>query len=289
MHKPKTQKIEDAIVELLLDILTYNHSEHYTYEGFINDTIEIYAFSKIKKNEKYCIIRIGVQNAYQQIHIPNILTPPLLEHQRVGKKLIRILFELGQLYGYDVFVVQLTDSFKLRLLKRGALRTNQYDILQIVETTNLLEPQKNMDYNYQMECVDRYGNINKFKYSIEQTIEYNDDNDLEKFTFRVMPVDFNTDDWFEFSVVKIDDNAGKISSMTNHGVSELRGMGIPEKLIELAASQFGLRIISSSNKPLHQKLEKEWRTIDANKVWDRLVKQNKASYDTDFDIYTYCP
>lgn len=287
MPRPKTQKIEEAIVELLVDILTYNHSEHYTYEGFINDTIEIYAFSKSEEKEKYCIIRIGVQNAYQQIYIPNILTPPSLEHQGVGKKLIRILFELGQLYGYDVFVVQLTDSFKLRLLKRGALRTNQYDTLQIVETTNLLEPQKNMDYNYQMECVDRDGNINKFKYSIEQTIEYSYDNDFEKFIFRVMPADFNTDDWFEFSIVKINNATGKVSTMKNNRVPELSGKGITEKLIELAASQFGLTIISSSNNPLHKKLETEWRSIDANKVWDRLQAQNKATYDTELDIYTY--
>lgn len=141
MHKPKTPKIENAIVELLVDILTKKHSEHYSFEGFIKDKVEIYAFSRVKENEKYCIIQIGIQNDFQQIYISNILTPPLLGHQGVGKKIIRILFELGLLYGYDVFVVQLTDSFKLRLLKRGAVRTNQYDTLQIVETTNLLEPQ----------------------------------------------------------------------------------------------------------------------------------------------------
>ena len=50
-----------------------------------------------------------------------------------------MLFETGKIYGYDVFVVQLTDSFKARLLKRGALPTNEFDILQIVETTNLLD------------------------------------------------------------------------------------------------------------------------------------------------------
>jgi hypothetical protein len=131
-------QIEKAIVEVIVDILTNNHSQDYTYEGFINDTIEIYAFSKWNQSEKYSIIRIGVQNEFQQIYIPNILTPPLLIHQGVGKKLIRIVFELGQIYAYDVFVVHLTDGFKERLLKHGALPTDQFDTLQIVETTKLV-------------------------------------------------------------------------------------------------------------------------------------------------------
>jgi hypothetical protein len=131
-------QIENAVVEVLVDILNTNHSQDYTYEGFINDSVEIYAFSKFDPSEKYSIIRIGVQKQFKQIYIPNILTPPLLMHQGVGKKLIRIMFELGEIYGYDVFVVHLTDGFKERLLKRGALPTDQFDTLQIVETTRLV-------------------------------------------------------------------------------------------------------------------------------------------------------
>lgn len=141
MKKENPVKIENTIVDVAVDILTHNHSENYTYEGFINETIEIYAFSKTEEDEKYSILRIGVQNEFQQIYIPNILMPPLLRHNRIGKKLIRIIYEIGQLYKYDVFVVQLTDNFKERLLKRGALTTNEFDTLQIIETTNLLEPQ----------------------------------------------------------------------------------------------------------------------------------------------------
>jgi len=59
-----------------------------------------------------------------------------------GSNLFDALFEIGQIYKYDVFVVDLTESFKERLLKRGAIATNEFDKLQIVETTNLLEPQK---------------------------------------------------------------------------------------------------------------------------------------------------
>ena len=132
-------KIEDAISEVLLSVLKQNHSQDYTFEAFENDSVEIYAFSRVKENEKYSIIRIGVQNEFKQIYIPNIYMPPLLKHQKVGKKLIHIIYEVGQIYDYDVFVVQLTDSFRERLLQRGAIQTNEFDTLQIVETTNLIE------------------------------------------------------------------------------------------------------------------------------------------------------
>lgn len=142
MKKGNNQlKLEDAIVDVLVDILTHNHGQNYIYEGFPNDIIEIYAFPKKKEAKGYCILTIGVQNELKQIYIPNIIMPEFLNHQRIGKKLIRILFELGQLYNYEVFVVQLTDSFRERLLRRGAVETPQFDTLQIVETTNLLEPQ----------------------------------------------------------------------------------------------------------------------------------------------------
>src|SRR5258705_6371197 len=114
--KKKSIKIEDTIVDVIVDILIHNHSENYTYVGFINETIEIYAFSKADEDEKYSILRVGVQNEFRQIYILNILIPPLLKHKRIGKKLIRITYEIGQLYKYNVFVVQLTDSFKERLL-----------------------------------------------------------------------------------------------------------------------------------------------------------------------------
>lgn len=81
----------------------------------------------------------------------------------------------------------------------------------------------------------------------------------------------------------------KITSMNNNGVPELSGMGIPEKLIELVASKFGLEVVSSSNNLSYKKLETEWRSLDANKVWDRLLNQNRAIYNAELDIYTYRP
>lgn len=137
----KRQKLDVVLIQTLCTYLSENYGDNYTYEGFNNQTIEILAFSKADFTERYTIIRIGINNAHHQIYIPNILTPPLLKYNRVGKKLVRKAFEIGLLYGYDVFVVQLTDSFRERLLRRGAITTNEYDTLQIVEFTNLIDDQ----------------------------------------------------------------------------------------------------------------------------------------------------
>jgi len=139
-----------ATIKVLCRYLSENYGDNYTYEGFNhnriiethlgpmqdNNTIEIYAFSK-KSEDKYLMIEIGIQNDFRQIYIPKIFTPALLQHNGVGKKLIRLIFEIGLLYGYHVFVVQLTDSFRARLLSRGAVETDQFDTLQIVRSTRL--------------------------------------------------------------------------------------------------------------------------------------------------------
>ena len=138
---PGIPKINDTIIEILSRYLEKEYGDKYTYEGFDNEIIEIYAFSKSNSDEKYSIISIGIQNDYKQIYISRVLIPPLLKYNRVGKRLIRIVYEIGVVFGYNTFVVQLTDSFKNRLLSRGALITNEDDILQIVETTNLIDPQ----------------------------------------------------------------------------------------------------------------------------------------------------
>jgi hypothetical protein len=84
------------------------------------------------------VIKIGVQNDFRQIYIPNIFIPPVLQYNGLGKKLIRLVYEVGQLYNYEVFVVDLTEGFRAKLLRRGAVETDQYDTLQIVNSTKLI-------------------------------------------------------------------------------------------------------------------------------------------------------
>lgn len=133
------ETLDNLVIEYVCNFLTEKYGHDYTYEGFKHDDIKIYAFSKTNCKEKLCIVRIGVRKESKQIYIPNILTPPLLKHNGVGKKIIRLIYELGALSGYEVFVVNLTDGFRDRLMIRGALKTAQYDILQIVGSTKLID------------------------------------------------------------------------------------------------------------------------------------------------------
>ena len=65
MKSQKIIKIENAIVDNLVYILTNSHGQDYSFEGFLQETIDDYAFSKANEYEKYCIIRVGVKNKFQ--------------------------------------------------------------------------------------------------------------------------------------------------------------------------------------------------------------------------------
>jgi hypothetical protein len=140
MSKNQDTSAPQAICDTLTGVLNNKHSKDYTFEGFINvNVVEIWAFNRLEAEEKGCLFRVGVNSGHKQFYISNIFMFPGLTHQGIGKKLIRIVFEIGHLFDSDVFLVQLTDSFKDRMLKRGALETNEFDTLQIVESTRLID------------------------------------------------------------------------------------------------------------------------------------------------------
>ena len=52
--------------------------------------------------------------------------------------MIKIIYEVSKMFNYEVLVVDLVDSFRDKLLKRGASETSVYDVLQITNNTNLI-------------------------------------------------------------------------------------------------------------------------------------------------------
>jgi hypothetical protein len=132
--------IRTGIKELTVRFLSDNHGDEYEYEGFVNiDVVEVYAFSKADKTEKICMMRLGVNDKNEQVYISNLFTPENLRHNGIGKKLIRIVFEIGRGYGFDTVLVDLIDSFRRRMIERGALVTDQFDQLFIDESTRLVD------------------------------------------------------------------------------------------------------------------------------------------------------
>lgn len=139
-----------------------------------------------------------------------------------------------------------------------------------------------MEFTTEIICIDKNGNENTFKYSLEESEE----NGKKKWVFRVVPHNLIVQDWFEFSVTEVDENTGKITSMNNRKMTEYIAKGIPEKLIEEANSVLNLTINSSSNTEEFKAFPNEWRSESATKVWERLLNRGEAEYDQQRDIYT---
>ena len=132
------KQLEDEIIYYLEQFLTVQYGENYEYSISNYETIEIFAINKTDTRDRFCMIRIGISKENQQIYIPNVFIPTDLKYSGIGKKLIFIVYNVGKKNNYDLFVVHLTDSFREKLLKRGAVTTDVFDTLYIDENTKLL-------------------------------------------------------------------------------------------------------------------------------------------------------
>jgi hypothetical protein len=74
--------------------------------------------------------------------------------------------------------------------------------------------------------------------------------------------------------------------MTNNSQTIYSAIGIPEEMIKICKGLMNRVIISISNLPSAKLLNSERRGKNAEKVWDRLVPNNLATYDPKNDIYT---
>ena len=136
-----------------------------------------------------------------------------------------------------------------------------------------------MEFKNEITCVGKDGQERIFKYHLKESEE----NGKKKWIFMVVPENLQFYDWFEFSVLDINDNNGKVVMMKHNNRPEYIAMGIPERLIEESHIQLKLTIKSSSNKSNAG----EYRTQPADKVWERLVEKGIAEYNEEADEYTY--
>lgn len=73
----------------------------------------------------------------RQMHIPNIMMPETMKHERLGKRTLKALFDVAEEHGYELFVVDMVQSFYDRLIKRGAWPVDEESV-QITSTTDLV-------------------------------------------------------------------------------------------------------------------------------------------------------
>lgn len=133
-------------------------------------------------------------------------------------------------------------------------------------------------------CVGKDGLETSFEYSMENAT---DEVGNEKWVFRVYEINVARTYWFEFSITRVDETTGKVTTMDNMRMPQFMARGIPDRMIEEASSVLELSIVSSSNHPDYKVFENEWRTPNATQVWERLANRNMAAYDVSHDIFTF--
>lgn len=82
-------------------------------------------------------IRVVVHRQTRIVAISNIHLNPNNRYQGLGKKLISIIYDVCKRVNYKLHLVQMVESFYIRMLNRGAEVVVPYDTLEINENTNL--------------------------------------------------------------------------------------------------------------------------------------------------------
>lgn len=130
--------IEDEIIRFLGIYIYQQLNKEYEIEYFTRDGIVFYIYDKSIQNDSTCILRVLVYHQTKQVLIPTIFLPTKIKHRGIGKYMIKIIYEVSKMFNYEVLVVDLVDSFRDKLLKRGASETSDYDVLKITNSTKLI-------------------------------------------------------------------------------------------------------------------------------------------------------
>ena len=82
-------------------------------------------------------IRVFVHRRERIVAISNIYLSPYMQHQGLGKKAISVIYDICKRLNYKLHLVQMVESFYMRMLNRGAEVVVPYDTLEITDNTNL--------------------------------------------------------------------------------------------------------------------------------------------------------
>jgi len=88
-------------------------------------------------------------------------------------------------------------------------------------------------------------------------------------------------DFFELRLVSYDSKTLMIDIIDSH--RHYSGVGIPEVLLPFVSEITEMKIVSSSN--MHKLYEKEFRSDNATKMWERLISKEMAYKDNECDRY----
>lgn len=76
-------------------------------------------------------------NDNNQIVIPNIYLPETMRKRGLGMKILELIFFIASQHGYELFIIDMVQSFYNKMLKKGALPVEEYEAVQIINGTRL--------------------------------------------------------------------------------------------------------------------------------------------------------
>lgn len=143
MEKMIHQQVEESLAGYLQPFKETYKDEGFSFqiESYVTD-VGVTGFFKDEyhpdKATPFCLLQLSILPDCRQIHITNIFLPEFMHHKAIGKQMIGILFRLAKQQGYDLFLVDMVNSFYRRMINRGALPCDECDdAVQIVDTTDL--------------------------------------------------------------------------------------------------------------------------------------------------------
>ncbi|WP_156350191.1 hypothetical protein [Achromobacter sp. 2789STDY5608633] len=129
--------VEKAILEAIqLDLTPHLEKLHeYRYLSEPGE-VEVKCQQTDDPLTKTLVLRILFDHEHKNIQIPNIFMPQAMTHQGIGKKTMQTIFDVARPLGYELYIIELVNSFKNRLLNRGAILVLE-DAVKITDQTNL--------------------------------------------------------------------------------------------------------------------------------------------------------
>ena len=126
--------IERLIVNYLKAYLDTLENFSSSVEG---NVIEVQGKKNKDDISRFMLLRMGINFENEEFYIYNIYLPYEDRKQGIGFGLISFIFEIAKTMGFALVLADMTDSFREKMIKRGAKETTIFDYLQIVDTTKL--------------------------------------------------------------------------------------------------------------------------------------------------------
>lgn len=118
-----TNELEKSMSKFLNPLFTNMYSytvERYGSVEFSPERLDVHV--QVTNNEltRTIVLALYIHHSNKQLHLPNIFIPQGYRNQGYGLGLIHEILVIANKYNYDLFIVDMVDSFYRRMISKGA-------------------------------------------------------------------------------------------------------------------------------------------------------------------------